>query len=154
MQSSPSCWPGKGLEKMVFSPYFSNPHGRPSRIPWGRTPWKGQDVPQELCQSRVLARSWGRPGCPVQPKAPALCPASRARGSAVLRSRARPHRPGSKGRGASVLERAASQRRLCGHRSGTACSPPGSNAARSNRSLSGETRTSCEVIRIFLNAVW
>lgn len=74
MQSAPSCWPGKGLEKMVFFPYFSNPHGRPSRIPWGRTPWKGQDVPQELCQSRVLARSWGRPGCPVpsSPK-PRLC---------------------------------------------------------------------------------
>lgn len=42
MQSSPSCWPGKGLEKMIFFlPYFLNTHGRPSRSPWGWTPVEG-----------------------------------------------------------------------------------------------------------------
>lgn len=71
---SPSCWPGKGLENMIFFPLFFEHAREVQQNSRGRMPVEG-----ELCQSHVLARRWGRAGRPVQPKA-CVRP---ARGSAV-----------------------------------------------------------------------
>lgn len=157
MQSSPSCWPGKGLEKMIFFffPYFLNTYGRPRRSPCGWTPIEGGRMfppalrvvpePRPCPEVGPGRRSRPNPRLRVRPAGPEAPPS--------LRSPARSLRPGSKGRGTSVLERAASQRRPCRHPSGA-----GWRAAprkhRLKQSLSGKIRTLCKIILFFLNAVW
>lgn len=132
MQSSPSSWPGKGLERIIFFLVFKHPweaQQKPLGLDAHR---RGQDVP---CGPRSCARAdttslrGARAGHELRRPRAAQAPGSVSEqpvlGSTVPPESGGTPEPWERRKGNVPQKRAAWQRRLSGHPSGTACSQLG-----------------------------
>lgn len=140
MQSSPSCWPAKGLEKMIFFPLFVKHPWEAQQKSLGQDAHRrGQDVPPAPGVVPELRPHHG----------PEAGPGRTSRLAPCASSQAWEQRKGNIPHGESGFA-APSARASTLQPAGTAT--PGTH--RLKQSLSAEIRTLCKVIRVFLDAVW
>lgn len=132
MQSSPSSWPGKGLERIIFFLVFKHPseaqqkplgldaHRRGRMFP--AAPGAVPELTPRPCAALRLGMSSRRPRAAQAPGSVSEQPVL---GSTVPPESGGTPEPWERRKGNVPQKRAAWQRRLSGHPSGTACSQLG-----------------------------